>query len=83
MNSQINVGAGVDCTISELSSILAKVVGYSGEIVFDSSKPDGTPRKVLNVSRLQRLGWASSITLEKGLSNTYKWYLANIEKIRI
>ena len=82
MNSHINVGAGVDCTISELSSIMAKVVGYSGEIIFDSSKPDGTPRKVLNVSRLKRLGWASSITLENGLSNTYKWYLANIGKIR-
>lgn len=82
MNSHINVGAGVDCTISELASIIADVTGYSGEIVFDSSKPDGTPRKVLNVSRLQRLGWTRSITLENGLRDTYKWYLANIKKIR-
>jgi GDP-L-fucose synthase len=82
MNSHINVGTGLDCTISDLASIMAKVVGYSGKILFDSSKPDGTPRKVLNVSRLDRLGWSSSITLEQGLSNTYNWYLANIQNIR-
>jgi len=82
MNSHINVGAGLDCTISELASIMAKVIGYHGEIIFDSSKPDGTPRKVLDVSKLQRLGWTNSITLENGLRNTYKWYLANIGKIR-
>ena len=82
MNSHINIGAGLDCTISELASIMAKVVGYPGEITFDSTKPDGTPRKVLNISRLQRLGWASSISLENGLRNTYNWYLDNIGSVR-
>jgi len=82
MNSHINIGAGLDCTISELASIMAKVVGYPGEITFDSTKLDGTPRKVLNVSRLQRLGWSSSITLENGLRNTYNWYLDNIGSVR-
>lgn len=82
MNSHINVGTGLDCTISELATIMAKVVGYSGDITFDSSKPDGTPRKVLDVSRLKRLGWKNTISLEKGLRETYRWYLANIAVVR-
>ena len=82
MNSHINVGSGLDYTISELALIVAEVVGYLGEIIYDSKKPDGTPRKVLDVSKLKRLGWTSSIPLEKGLRNTYDWYLANIDKVR-
>lgn len=82
MASHINIGTGVGCTVSELASIIARVVGFTGEIAFDNTDLDGTPKKILDVSRLQRLGWTSSITLEKGLLETYKWYLANIENIR-
>ena len=77
MLSHINVGTGVDCTIRELVETVAKVVGYQGKISFDASKPDGTPRKLMDVSRLQYLGWKYSITLEQGLASTYEWFLAN------
>jgi GDP-L-fucose synthase len=75
MCSHINVGTGVDCTIRELVETVARVVGFSGRVVFDASKPDGTPRKLLDVSRLQRLGWSASISLEQGLQQTYAWFL--------
>ena len=75
MLSHINIGTGNDCTISSLADIIAKVVGYQGRIIFDSSKPDGTPRKLLNVSKLATLGWKSSISLEQGLNYTYQWFL--------
>lgn len=75
MLSHINIGTGDDCTISSLADIIAKVVGYQGRIIFDSSKPDGTPRKLLNVSKLATLGWKSSISLEQGLNDTYQWFL--------
>lgn len=75
MLSHINIGTGNDCTISSLADIIAKVVGYQGRIIFDSSKPDGTPRKLLNVSKLATLGWKSSISLEQGLNDTYQWFL--------
>lgn len=73
----INVGTGIDCTIDELARTIMKVVGYEGEIVFDSSKPDGTPRKLLDVSRAQSLGWRARTELEQGLRSTYQWFLAN------
>ena len=82
MLSHINVGTGVDCTIRELVETVAKVIGFEGEIVFDTSKPDGTPRKLLDVSRLEALGWKASITLEDGLSMTYDWFLANQDSFR-
>lgn len=82
MLSHINVGTGVDITISELANTVAKVVGYKGEITFDVSKPDGTPRKLLDISRLHNLGWDYSIGLEKGLSQTYKWYVDNRDHLR-
>lgn len=75
MLSHINVGTGVDCTIRELVETVAKVVGFTGNIEFDSSKPDGSPRKLMNVSRLERLGWKAKTTLEDGLKTTYKWFL--------
>ena len=75
--SHINVGTGVDCTIRELVETVAKVVGYQGKIVFDTSKPDGTPRKLMDVSRLADLGWKASIELEAGLAKTYQWFLMN------
>ncbi|MCG7496858.1 GDP-L-fucose synthase [Vibrio sp. Of7-15] len=82
MLSHINVGTGVDCTIRELVETVAKVVGYQGEVVFDTTKPDGTPRKLMDVSRLARLGWSASITLENGLRDTYQWFLENQNNFR-
>lgn len=82
MLSHINVGTGIDCTIRELVETVARVVGYQGDIVFDTSKPDGTPRKLMDVSRLAKLGWIASITLEKGLEDTYQWFLANQNTFR-
>ena len=71
----VNVGTGEDLTIAELAQTMARVTGYRGRMVFDSSKPDGTPRKLLDVSRLQGLGWRAKITLEDGITSTYQWYL--------
>jgi GDP-L-fucose synthase len=75
MLSHINVGTGVDCTIRELAETMMAVTGYEGELVFDSSKPDGTPRKLMDVSKLQKLGWSASIPLKQGLEQTYQWFL--------
>lgn len=77
MLSHINVGTGVDCTIKQLTETVAKVVGYTGKITWDSTKPDGAPRKLMQVDRLKALGWQYSIGLEAGLSNAYQWFLAN------
>ncbi|HDZ1289651.1 TPA: GDP-L-fucose synthase, partial [Klebsiella pneumoniae] len=77
MLSHINVGTGRDCSIKELASAIASVVGYKGKITFDSTKPDGTPRKLLDVSRLAALGWTSKLSLHDGLVDTYQWYLDN------
>jgi GDP-L-fucose synthase len=82
MLSHINVGTGVDCTIRELVETVAKVVGYNGTISFDASKPDGTPRKLMNVDRLASLGWKYSIDLEQGLTTTYEWFLQNQDSFR-
>jgi GDP-L-fucose synthase len=82
MLSHINVGTGIDCTIRELTETVAKVVGYSGKIVWDTTKPDGAPRKLMNVERLKELGWQYSITLESGLESTYEWFLTNLEVFR-
>lgn len=75
MMSHINVGTGVDCSIREIAEMIKKVIGYEGELVFDVSKPDGTMRKLMDVSRLKDLGWEASISLEEGLADTYKWFL--------
>lgn len=82
MLSHINVGTGIDCTIMELAETIAEVTGFMGELVFDDSKPDGTPRKLMDVSKLKSLGWESSISLNSGLTETYAWFKSNIEKIR-
>jgi GDP-L-fucose synthase len=71
----VNVGWGEDVSISELARLIANVVGYDGEVVYDRSKPDGTPRKLLDVSRLREMGWTPRIRLEDGLRSTYEWYL--------
>lgn len=82
MLSHINVGTGVDCTIREMAQTIATVVGYKGNIVFDASKPDGTPRKLMDVSRLEKLGWKFHYNLKDGLELTYKWYLENLDSFR-
>lgn len=71
----INVGVGKDISIAELATLVAEVVGFSGEIVYDTSKPDGTPRKLLDVSRLHAQNWRASINLRDGVADTYRWYL--------
>lgn len=77
MLSHINVGTGVDCTIRELAETVARVTGFAGKLTFDASKPDGAPRKLMDVSRLKSLGWQASIGLEDGLRNAYAWFLAH------
>jgi GDP-L-fucose synthase len=72
----INVGVGTDLSIRELAELVCRVVGYNGRLVFDTSKPDGTPQKLLDVSRLRALGWQARITLEEGIRQTYQWFLA-------
>jgi GDP-L-fucose synthase len=74
----VNAGLGADISIREAAELMTRVVGYSGELVFDASKPDGTPRKLLDVSKLNGLGWTARITLEDGLRSTYQWYLENV-----
>ena len=73
----INVGFGEDVSIKELAELIQGIVGFEGEIEWDSSKPDGTPRKLLDVSRLQALGWKPTIALEQGIKSTYEWFVAN------
>lgn len=82
MLSHINVGTGVDCTIKELTETVARVVGFTGAIVWDTTKPDGAPRKLMDVSRLEALGWTASIPLERGLENAYQWFLDNQDQFR-
>lgn len=83
MLSHVNVGTGIDCTIRELAETLAKVTGFKGELRFDAGKPDGTPRKLMDVSRLAALGWTASIALEDGLRSAYEWFLDNLADARL
>jgi GDP-L-fucose synthase len=82
MLSHINVGTGIDCTIAELAETLAEVVGFKGRIFFDTKKPDGTPRKLMNVSRLKAVGWEAKTELKEGLAATYQWFLLSQECYR-
>ena len=77
MLSHINVGTGVDVSIREMAEIMKKVVGFKGDLSFDSSKPDGSMRKLIDVSRLSAMGWTYNVELEEGLNKTYSWYLEN------
>lgn len=74
----INIGTGIDQSIAQLAEIMARVIGFDGQIVFDASKPDGVPRKLVDVSRLKTLGWEAGIPLEQGIAQTYAWYCAHI-----
>ncbi|MDB4178066.1 GDP-L-fucose synthase [Gammaproteobacteria bacterium] len=80
--SHINVGTGKDVTIASLARVMAKVIGFNGQIVFNTSKPDGTPRKLMDVSLLSSMGWTYKTDLEEGLEMTYNWFLSNIVNIR-
>ena len=82
MCSHVNVGTGKDVTIAQLAGLMAKAVGFEGDLVFDASKPDGTMRKVMDVRRLKRLGWAYDVGLERGLALTYAWFLAHLGELR-
>ena len=73
--SKINVGTGIDVTIKEMAETMKKVVGFKGELVFDTVKPDGAPRKLIDTTRLKNMGWEYNMGLEDGLGKTYKWYL--------
>jgi GDP-L-fucose synthase len=72
----LNIGCGEDLSIRDLAGLVQRVVGHRGEIVWDSSKPDGTPRKLMDISRIKALGWAPTVSLEAGIASTYAWFLA-------
>ena len=78
----VNVGVGHDISIGELAALVRDVVGYEGELLFDPTQPDGTPRKLLDVSRLETLGWRARISLRDGVRETYRWFLAHIDSFR-
>ena len=78
----INVGSGVDLTIRELAEMICKIIGFTGELNFDTSKPDGPPRKLLDISRLQSLGWQPKFILEDSIASTYSWFLENYKTIK-
>lgn len=82
MLSHINVGTGKDISILDLARLVARVTGFEGEIKTDPTKPDGTPRKLLDVSRLARLGWRATISLEDGLASTHRWYVSQVGRVR-
>jgi GDP-L-fucose synthase len=76
-SKQINVGSGHEVSIKDLATKISAVVGFTGEIIWDSSKPDGTPRKVLDSSKIGKLGWKPLISLDQGIASTVEWYLQN------
>jgi len=82
MLSHINVGTGSDISILELAQLVARITGFNGEITTDPSKPDGSPRKLMDVSRLDTMGWRAQTGLEAGIAETYQWYLANVDNLR-
>jgi GDP-L-fucose synthase len=81
-DEHVNVGTGVDVSIAELASTVAKVVGYDGPVEWDTSKPDGTPRKLLDVTKLTELGWQASTPLDEGIASTYRWFLDHHDEAR-
>jgi nucleoside-diphosphate-sugar epimerase len=77
MLSHINVGCGEDVSISDLAEIISDIVGFKGKISFDTSKPDGTPRKLMDVRRLTEMGWTARTHLREGIAQTYQWFVNN------
>ena len=78
-----NVGTGEDLTINELAAIIQKIVGHTGDIIWDTTKPDGTPRKLMDVSKMHSIGWKHQVDLETGIQKTYNWFLENIEDFKV
>ena len=81
-NSHINIGCGYDVSIADLARLISDIVGFKGNLLFDETKPDGPPRKLLNVEKLSHFGWKSTMKLEAGILSTFKWYLNNISSVR-
>lgn len=77
-----NVGTGIDLTIKELAETIQNIVGHKGQIIWDDSKPDGTPRKLMDISKMHKLGWKHKVELKEGISKTYSWYLDNINSLK-
>jgi GDP-L-fucose synthase len=77
-----NVGSGKEVTIKELAKIVQKIIGHQGDIIWDSTKPDGTPRKLVDVSKMNAMGWHYSTALEAGIQKTYTWFLENINNFK-
>jgi GDP-L-fucose synthase len=77
-----NVGTGDDLTIKELAELIQKTIGHSGDVIWDSTKPDGTPRKLMDISKLHKLGWKHSIELKDGIEQTYRWFVENVDKVK-
>ena len=78
----INVGTGKDISIKDLAFLIKEIVGFNGELVFNTEKPDGTPRKLMDVSKMKKMGWEYSTELQQGIEKTYAWFLENIENIK-
>jgi GDP-L-fucose synthase len=78
----INIGSGKEVSIKYLAKLISNIIGYKGKIIFDNSYPDGTPRKILNVSRIKNLGWKPIYNLQEGLKKTIDWYILNIKIIK-
>ena len=81
--SHLNIGSGTEFSIADLAQLIKNIVGYHGKIYYNTDMPDGTPRKLLNIDKLNDLGWSSKINLEKGLISTYKWFCENIDNLRV
>jgi GDP-L-fucose synthase len=77
-----NIGTGTDLTIKELAALIQRIVGHTGEIIWDSTKPDGTPRKLMDVSKMTNAGWKAKIGLEEGIRETYQWFLENVDNVK-
>jgi GDP-L-fucose synthase len=75
----VNIGCGKDITIDELAHLIAEVVGYKGAFIYDKTKPDGTPQKLLDITKITKLGWAPRTALREGIQKTYEWYCQNVE----
>ena len=78
-NEHLNIGTGKDISIQDLAELIKKIIGYQGDIVFDKSKPDGTPKKLLDISKIEKLGWKAKISLEEGLKLTYDHYMKHYQ----
>ena len=77
-----NIGTGKDIAIKDLAEIIQRIIGHKGNILWDNTKPDGTPRKLMDVSKMKELGWQYSTEIEEGIEKTYTWFLENIQEIK-